>query len=162
MPRIFDIYALPAVVTVVGIHQLVSFTKAVGEARKKYKVQDSDTTGPPEFIKIYRAHQNTLEIYPVSLTSLWIGSVFLHPVPASLLYAGFLIGRQKYFYGYVEDPENIVPGLTISRRCLRFLIILCTIGVGHKTIRYYAGDVFRVVYRDLKPSPERFIISLFL
>uniref|UniRef100_A0A0B7ALJ5 Microsomal glutathione S-transferase 2 n=1 Tax=Arion vulgaris TaxID=1028688 RepID=A0A0B7ALJ5_9EUPU len=151
MPHEIDRYALPAVVTVAGIHQLVLFTKAVGEARKKYNVKPPETTGPPEFLRTYRAHQNTLEFYPVSLTSLWIGSVFFHPVPSSILYAGYLIGRKKYFSGYVEDAEKRGSGFKISIRCLLGLVILCVLGVGHKTIRYFQGaDVLKIAHHHCK------------
>jgi glutathione S-transferase len=134
-----DKYALPAIVTVAGIHQFFSFTKAVGIARKKFDVKAPETTGPPEFNRTFRAHQNTLEFYPASLASLWIGSVFFHPVPSSLLYAGYLVGRQKFFKGYVEDADKRVSGFTLSRRCLFGLVILCILGVGHKAVRHYQG-----------------------
>ncbi|CAL1544452.1 unnamed protein product [Lymnaea stagnalis] len=150
MSSLFDQYALPAAVTIAGMHQLLRFTKNVGEARRKYSVKVPDITGPPEFIRVFRAHQNTLELYPVSLTSLWIGSVFFHPVPASAVYFVYLIGRQRYFKGYVENVENRIPGFYLSLRCLIGLTVMCILGTGHKLVRYYGGiDLFQLLQENL-------------
>ncbi|BFZ23771.1 hypothetical protein BsWGS_26810 [Bradybaena similaris] len=134
-----DQYALPAAVSLLGAYQLGSFARAVGISRSKFKINPPETTGPPEFVRTYRAHQNTVEFYPMSLTGLWIGSVFFHPVPSSLLYAGYLFGRHKYFKGYVEDADKRMSGFNLSRKCLLGLMILCLLGVHHKAIRYFNG-----------------------
>ncbi|XP_059145186.1 microsomal glutathione S-transferase 2-like [Physella acuta] len=150
MSSFADQYALPATLTVAGLHQIVRFTKKVGEARHKYKIEPPETTGPPEFIRVFRAHQNSLEFFPMSLTSLWIGSVFFHPVPASALYLGYLIGREKFFTGYVEHPDKRLTGFKISIRCLLGLLIICGVGVGHKLVRNYGNiDLFEIIHEKV-------------
>ncbi|KAK0063629.1 microsomal glutathione S-transferase 2 [Biomphalaria pfeifferi] len=134
-----DKYALPAAVTVAGIHQMFTFAKSVGNARRKYNVQVPETAGPPEFVRVFRAHQNSLEFYPISLAGLWIGSVFFHPVPASVFYGVYLLGRKRYFDGYAEREDKRLPGFYFSLRCLMGLSVLCLLGVGHKLVRYYEG-----------------------
>ncbi|CAL1534815.1 unnamed protein product [Lymnaea stagnalis] len=135
-----DQFALPAAVTILGIYQLsVRFVTAVVKSRQKFKVQVPDTNGPPEFIRTYRAHQNTLEFYPVSVVCLWIASLFFHPVPASVAYLGFLIGRERYFWGYIETADKRIPGFKFSIKCLIGLFAMCIFGVVHKFVRYYGG-----------------------
>ncbi|CAG5136760.1 unnamed protein product [Candidula unifasciata] len=150
MSREIDRYVLPAAVTLAGTYQLAKYARAVGAARHKFNISPPDVTGPPEFIRTYRAHQNTFEFYPMSLTSLWLGSVFFHPVPSSLLYTGYLYGRYKYFHGYVEDADKRLTGFVLSARCLVGLMILSLLGISHKAIRYFHGaDLFKLAQERL-------------
>ncbi|XP_012945427.1 microsomal glutathione S-transferase 2 [Aplysia californica] len=135
-----DQFALPGALTLIGIRQYTRFLRAVGASRMKHKVTPPAIEGNPEFERTFRAQQNTLEFYPPSLGGLWIGSVFFHPVPASLLYAGYLYGRERYFHDYTEDTEKRLPGFRLSLRFLMGLLLISVLGVGHKAVRYY-GDV---------------------
>ncbi|KAH9514146.1 Microsomal glutathione S-transferase 2 [Bulinus truncatus] len=130
----------------------IRFAKSVGNARRQYNVRVPETTGPPEFNRVYRAHQNSLEFYPISLTGLWIGSVFFHPVPSSVLYSVYLLGRQRYFDGYVEKEEKRLPGFYLALRCLMGLSILSLLGVTHKLVRYYGGVDLFILLQEKIPA----------
>ncbi|XP_059158894.1 leukotriene C4 synthase-like [Physella acuta] len=133
-----DQYALPATVSLLGIYQLtVRFVSAVVKSRQKFQVQVPDTVGPPEFIRTHRAHQNTLEYFTTSLVCLWIAAVFFHPVPASLAYLGYLVGREQYFWGYIQEANNRIPGFYVGIKFLTALFAMCIVGVLHKLLRYY-------------------------
>ncbi|BFZ23772.1 hypothetical protein BsWGS_26811 [Bradybaena similaris] len=145
--NVTDQYALPAAVTLLGVYQLgVRFTTAVVKSRQKFQIKVPDTNGPAEFNRTYRAHQNTLEYYTLSLACLWISAIFFHPVPASLAYFGYLVGRQMYFWGYVKDVDNRISGFYISIKCLVVLFALSIWGVTHKLLRYYTDiDVYQLL-----------------
>ncbi|CAG5136761.1 unnamed protein product [Candidula unifasciata] len=144
---VIDQYALPAVVTLLGVYQLgVRFTTAVVRSRQKFQVKVPETNGPAEFVRTYRAHQNTIEYYTVSLACLWIGSIFFHPVPASFAYLGYLFGREKYFWGYIKEADKRISGFYISINCLIVLFALSIWGVAHKLLRFYLNiDIYQLV-----------------
>uniref|UniRef100_A0A0B6YP45 Microsomal glutathione S-transferase 2 n=1 Tax=Arion vulgaris TaxID=1028688 RepID=A0A0B6YP45_9EUPU len=145
--NITDQYALPALVTLIGIYQLgIRFTTAVVKSRHKFRIKVPDTTGPSEFIRTFRAHQNTLEYYTLSLACLWISSIFFHPVPASVTYMGYLIGREMYFWGYIKEADRRVSGFYISINFLIIMFAMSIWGVVHKLLRYYADiDIYQLV-----------------
>ncbi|RUS76363.1 hypothetical protein EGW08_015869 [Elysia chlorotica] len=134
---VVDQYALPGLVSVAGVHQILRFALKVGSARKEFKVAVPATTGPDGFVRVFRAHQNALEAYSPSLAALWVGAVFVHPVPASLLYGGYLIGRERSFWGYCEAADKRLPGLYFSYRCIMGLVILACAGVANSLVRHY-------------------------
>merc|ERR1712033_108555 len=84
----------------------------VGGARKKFKVKYPTmySTDNDNFNCYQRAHQNTLEVFPVFLAMLLVGGVHSPCVSAS---AGVVwcISRIIYALGYYSgDPEKRVPG----------------------------------------------------
>ncbi|GFR59019.1 microsomal glutathione S-transferase 2 [Elysia marginata] len=81
--------------------------------------------------------QNALESYTLSLSALWLGSVFAHPVPASLLYGGYLVGRERSFWGYCQSADKRLPSLYFCHRCIMGLGVLILVGVGNSMSRYY-------------------------
>jgi len=141
-----DKYAVPALMTVASGLQMASFAKAVGKCRYRLGVKYPETNGPEEFNRCFRAQQNSVEFYPISLGVLWVASAFSHPVLASVLYSGYLIGRHRYFQGYCESTEKRIPGFKMSTRCLVAMMVLALAGIGNSLGRqYFDVDLAKII-----------------
>ncbi|XP_065059833.1 microsomal glutathione S-transferase 2-like [Rhopilema esculentum] len=68
----------PCALTLFSSIQMAAFAKRVGLARSKYKIQPPAIDGDDNFVRIYRAHQNSVEFYPLFLGGLWTSSLMLH------------------------------------------------------------------------------------
>nr|CAH0109516.1 unnamed protein product [Daphnia galeata] len=84
----------------------------VGKMRKKCGINyptmySPDTTGDGRLFNCYqRAHQNTLEGYPLFLMLLFTGG-FEHPIPSALAGVLWIIGRVVYSLEYYTgDPKK--------------------------------------------------------
>ncbi|KAK7093986.1 microsomal glutathione S-transferase 2-like [Littorina saxatilis] len=144
-----DEYALPAFVTFASLAQQARFARRVGLARMKYKVPVPETTGDPAFIRTFRAHQNGVEFYPIAVSSLWLSSLFFHPVPSAIAGAIYIYGRQKYFDGYAQDSEKRLPGFMLSVNALLALLAMSGAGVTTALLRRYADTDLAAIATDL-------------
>ena len=91
-----------AIVTLMAIAFYLFLATRVAVARGKFKVKLPATTGNPDFERIFRAHQNTLEWMPTFLVSLWLCAVYLNDIAAAVLGLVWIVGRALYFNGYRE------------------------------------------------------------
>ncbi|XP_065672554.1 microsomal glutathione S-transferase 2 isoform X2 [Hydra vulgaris] len=130
----------PCIITSVSSLQMVSFARRVGKARQKYKVPPPETTGDEGFVRIFRAHQNSVEFYPVFLASLWSSSLLFHQVPPTVLGVVYMLARSKYFKGYSESAEKRLPGFKVSVTALVGLGICSFLGTAHILFTKYTGN----------------------
>lgn len=105
-------FGLVILVFVASIFMLQWLGFNVVKARKKHDVQyplmysDKDNM----FNCIQRAHQNTLEVYPLFLCTLFIAGLFA-PFIASIAGIIWIVSRVVYANGYYSgDPENRIKG----------------------------------------------------
>jgi uncharacterized membrane protein YecN with MAPEG domain len=70
----------PSSVTVLTLILYLVITINVGRARGKYKVPVPQTSGDPDFERVFRVQQNTLEQLILFLPSLWLFSLFVSPI----------------------------------------------------------------------------------
>src|SRR5213078_1442376 len=68
-------------------------------ARRRFNVQLPAITGHPDFERVFRVHQNTLEWMPIFLPSLWLCALFLSDAGAAALGLVWIAGRVLYFLG---------------------------------------------------------------
>ena len=65
------LHPLTAIVTCLALAPYFAFSWKVGRARAKYKIAAPATVGHPDFERIFRVHQNTLENLMIFLPGLW-------------------------------------------------------------------------------------------
>lgn len=94
------------------VYQVLAFN--VGRARVKYKVLPPETTGDPNFERVLRVQQNTLEQLVFFLPVLWLFSFYVSPLWGALIGAVWLVGRILYAWGYYQVAEKRKLGFAIS------------------------------------------------
>lgn len=86
----------------------------VGMARGRLGIEAPATTGHPEFERLFRVHQNTLEQLIVFLPALWMfGTLVSEPIAAGLG-AFFIVGRILYAITYAADASKRTTGFLIA------------------------------------------------
>ena len=119
----------PSFVTVITIMLFSVLTLNVGRARVQYKVPVPQTSGEPNFERVFRVQQNTLEQLVLFLPSLWLFSLFVSPILGAGIGAIWVIGRIVYAWGYYQAAEKRVLGFGINSLCLVVLLIGSLVGI---------------------------------
>ncbi|WP_413174081.1 MAPEG family protein [Anabaena azotica] len=118
-----------SLVTVLALILYFVVTINVGRARFKYKIIPPDTTGNPDFERVLRVQQNTLEQLILFLPALWLFSIYINPIWASALGMAWIIGRIAYAWGYYQAAEKRGIGFAISSLSNIGLILGSLIGI---------------------------------
>ncbi|MGH8222570.1 MAG: MAPEG family protein [Woeseiaceae bacterium] len=107
-----------AVVTTLLIAQAFVFAFMVGRARQKTGTKAPAMSGPPEFERAFRVHQNTIEQLIIVLPGMWMFGYFIHPGIAAGLGLVFFITRFIYRSSYLADPSRrdrgFLPGAIVE------------------------------------------------
>nr|XP_025978409.1 leukotriene C4 synthase [Dromaius novaehollandiae] len=123
---------LLATVTVLGVLEQAYFVLQVIYARRKYKISPPETTGHPEFERIFRAQVNCSEYFPIFISLLWVAGIFFHQGVAAASGLLYLCARLQYFHGYARAPSGRLGPLYASARLLWLLLGLAVAGLlGH-------------------------------
>lgn len=104
----------PSLVTASALLVYFIVTINVGRARFKYKVSPPQVTGNPDFERVLRVQQNTVEQMILFLPSLWLFSQFISPIWGSVIGAVWIIGRILFAWGYYQAAEKRALGFGIS------------------------------------------------
>uniref|UniRef100_A0A8D0V6Z9 Microsomal glutathione S-transferase 2 n=2 Tax=Sus scrofa TaxID=9823 RepID=A0A8D0V6Z9_PIG len=113
------------------------FALQVGKARLKYKVMPPAVSGSPEFERIFRAQQNSLEFYPVFIITLWVAGWYFNQVFATCLGLVYIYARHRYFWGYSEAPKKRITGFRLSLGVLALLAVLGAVGITNSFLDEY-------------------------
>ncbi|XP_052541117.1 leukotriene C4 synthase isoform X1 [Tympanuchus pallidicinctus] len=120
---------LLAAVTVLGVLEQAYFALQVIYARRKYKISPPETTGHPEFERIFRAQANCSEYFPIFLSLLWVAGIFFHQGVAAACGVLYLHARFRYFRGYMQAAQGRLGPLYASARLLWLLLGLAVAGL---------------------------------
>jgi glutathione S-transferase len=103
-----------ALVTAIALIMYFVVTLNVGRARAKYNVLPPNTTGNPNFERVLRVQQNTLEQIVPFLPALWLFSLLVDPKIGAGLGGVWIVGRILYAWGYYQAAEKRGPGFGIA------------------------------------------------
>lgn len=103
-----------AILTSAVLVQYMVFAYHVSLARMKHGVAAPATSGHPEFDRVFRVHQNTLEQLVAFLPALWMFAIYVHPLTGAAIGLLFPIGREVYRRSYVADPSRRTAGAAIG------------------------------------------------
>ena len=103
-----------AIVTILALGQFVYFSIEVGSYRGKYGVKGPAVTGAPEFERMFRVQQNTMEQLVVFVPTLWIFGHLVKPIYAAGFGLVYIVGRFLYRAEYLKDPDSRSPGFALS------------------------------------------------
>jgi glutathione S-transferase len=92
-------------------------------ARQKFGVELPATTGHPDFERVFRVQQNTLEWMPIFLPLLWLCALHLSDLWAALFGLVWIIGRALYYVGYAKATEKRGPGFLVQAVACVLLLI---------------------------------------
>ncbi|MCT7970541.1 MAPEG family protein [Laspinema olomoucense] len=119
----------PSLVTISALIVYFVVTINVGRARAKYKIIPPAMSGNPDFERVVRVHENTLEQLISFLPALWIFSAFVSPVWAAAIGGVWVVGRIIYAWGYYQAAEKRGIGFAISSLTNMILIIGSLVGI---------------------------------
>ena len=105
---------LPSLVTAIALLVYFVVTANVGRARGKYGVKPPAMSGNPDFERVFRVQQNTLEQLIIFLPALWIFCLFVSPIWGSALGGVWILGRIFYAWGYYQAPEKRFLGFGMA------------------------------------------------
>ena len=95
----------------------------VGSARKRFGVQIPKTTGPPEFERTFRAHQNQIEQSSIFYVLLWSFSLLVSPTLGGLIGLVWIVLRYLYFCRYRDTGKNIGHFTVPAYMCLNSYVL---------------------------------------
>ena len=101
----------------------------VGRARAAHGVKAPAITGPEEFERTFRAHQNTLESLIVFVPAVWIFGMVVDPLWAAIIGVVYLIGRVVYARGYIGAAQKRGPGMMIGVIATAILVLGSLVGL---------------------------------
>ncbi len=112
-----------AIVTLLALMQFMLFSIQVGSMRVKHGVKAPATAGHPEFERMFRVQQNTMEQMVVFVPALWIYAYLVNPLWGAGIGIFFVIGRIVYRAAYLKDPASRSNGFTIGVLATAVLLV---------------------------------------
>ena len=103
-----------AIVTILALAQFILFSIQVGSMRGKHGVKAPAITGHPDFERMFRVQQNTMEQLVAFIPALWIYAYLVNPFWGAAIGLVFIIGRFIYRASYLKDPDSRGPGFTLT------------------------------------------------
>jgi uncharacterized membrane protein YecN with MAPEG domain len=122
-------YSLPALITLMALMLYFVLSINVGRARAKYSIPAPQTSGDPNFERVLRVQQNTLEQLVFFLPALWLFSQYVSPLWGSGLGLVWILGRILYAWGYYQAAEKRGIGFGIASLSGMILLIGSLIAV---------------------------------
>ena len=110
-------------VVLLAVLQFVVLGMLVGLARGRYKIHAPATSGHPTFERLFRAHQNSLEMLIAFIPGVWLYGWWVSQTWATALGIVFLVARLLYTIQYVNDPKTRQIGASLSFLIVTILIV---------------------------------------
>jgi uncharacterized membrane protein YecN with MAPEG domain len=120
----------PALVTILALILYFVVTINVGRARAQYSIKAPQMSGDPNFERVLRVQQNTLEQLVIFLPALGLFCQFVSPLWGSILGVVWIVGRILYAWGYYQAAEKRGLGFGISGIATIALLLGSLVGIG--------------------------------
>jgi len=102
------------IVTILALAQFIMFSIQVGSMRGKHGIKAPAVTGHPEFERMFRVQQNSMEQLVAFVPALWMFAYLVNPLWGAGMGLVFIIGRFIYRSSYIKDPDARGMGFTIT------------------------------------------------
>lgn len=102
------------IITILALAQFILFGIQVGSMRGKHGVKAPAVTGHPEFERMFRVQQNSMEQLVAFIPALWMFAYLVDPLWGAGMGLVFIIGRFIYRSSYIKDPDARGMGFTIT------------------------------------------------
>lgn len=122
-------YNLVALIAILSLALYFYMIIRVGQARTKFGVSAPATSGHPDFERVFRVQQNTLEGLVIYLPSLYMFANYVEAYLAAALGALWIVGRYVYMEGYIDAPERRSAGFGIQALATLALLLGSLVGV---------------------------------
>ncbi|XP_078407296.1 leukotriene C4 synthase isoform X2 [Cetorhinus maximus] len=132
-------FAPLALITILAVLEQAYFSLQVIYARRRFRIAPPAVSGNEDFERVYRAHLNSSEYFPMFLSVFWIAGVFFSQVLVVCIGALYLYGRYMYFKGYSESALKRLRPMYFSATILWILIFLASLGVLSQLTCQYLG-----------------------
>jgi uncharacterized membrane protein YecN with MAPEG domain len=103
-----------AIVTILALAQYILFSIQVGSMRGKHGIKAPAVAGHPEFERMFRVQQNTMEQLVAFIPALWIYAYLVSPLWGAGIGLVFIIGRFLYRAEYLKDPASRGLGFSLT------------------------------------------------
>ncbi len=114
---------LVAIIAALALVQFVFFGFQVGRMRAKHGVSAPETVGDPEFMRMFRIHQNTMEQLVVFVHSLWVYAHYQDPKWGAGIGLIYIATRFVYYLDYLKDPKARGRGYGIGFVAIAVLLV---------------------------------------
>ncbi|MDY6936245.1 MAG: MAPEG family protein [Cyanobacteriota bacterium] len=122
-------YPWTSLVTVTALIVYFVVTVNVGRARMKYQVMPPQMSGNPDFERVVRVQQNTLEQLILFLPALWLFTLFANPIWGAGIGAVWVVGRIVFAWGYYQAAEKRMAGFAMSTLATLALLLGTLVGI---------------------------------
>jgi glutathione S-transferase len=109
-----ELFPFTAIVTALALLVYVWVTLKIGAARAKFGVKAPSIDGPPDFQRVFRVQQNTLEQLALFLPALWLFAAAWGDMTAAIIGAFWPIGRILYAVTYYQAAEKRAAGFGLT------------------------------------------------
>lgn len=109
-----DSFPFTAIVTALALLVYVWVTLKIGAARAKFGVKAPSIDGPPDFQRVFRVQQNTLEQLALFLPALWLFAAAWGDMTAAIIGVFWPIGRILYAVSYYQAAEKRGAGFGLT------------------------------------------------
>lgn len=122
--------ALPAMVLCLAVAVYIWTIANVVRARGKYNISAPATTGHPDFERVFRTQQNTLEHLVIFVPCLWLFCRYASPLWGAGIGLVWVLSRVWYVIGYAAPTgKKRNPGFTISFAAEIILLVGTAVGI---------------------------------
>ncbi len=106
-----------------------------GLARGRFKIEPPAHSGPEEYERYVRAHQNTLEHLALFLPGMWLFAFAVDPHWAAGIGLVWVAARLWYAFGYTAAAGKRIPGLLMSMPPIYVFVLGSLIGFVLRLLR---------------------------